>query len=82
MEVTLTKAPSAQELKHPGYHAPITTKEEFLTKESWEKGEKERAERADRRRGGEREEGRGRRDNREERGGENRRGRGRRDRND
>lgn len=45
MEVTLTKAPSADQLKHPGYHTPVTNKEEFLTKETWEKGEKEREER-------------------------------------
>ena len=45
IEVTLTKSPTADEKKHPGYHVPLAIKSDFLTKESWEKGEKERAER-------------------------------------
>jgi hypothetical protein len=54
LEVTLTKAPSAEQLKHPGYHTPLKIQGDFLTKESWERGEKERAEK--RARGGDREE--------------------------
>ena len=45
LEVTLTRAPSAAETKHPGYHAPLKVKGDFLTKETWERQEKERAER-------------------------------------
>ena len=84
LEVTLTREPTAEQRKHPGYHAPLSIKSDFLTKESWERGEKERAERRERgdeRRGGERRErredreDRPRREDREERGGERRRGR-------
>jgi hypothetical protein len=84
LEVTLTRDPTAEQKKHPGYHAPLSIKSDFLTKESWERGEKERAERRERgdeRRGGERRErredreDRPRREDREERGGERRRGR-------
>jgi hypothetical protein len=88
LEVTLTRDPTAEQKKHPGYHAPLAIKSDFLTKESWAAGEKERAERRERgddRRGergdrGERRERRDdreerpRRDDREERGGERRRG--------
>ena len=46
LEVTLTKEPTAEQLKHPGYHAPLSLKDnEFLNKESWEKGEQERKDR-------------------------------------
>jgi hypothetical protein len=55
LEVTLTKTPTAEEKKHPGYHEPLTIKTEFLTKETWEKDEKEREERRNRN-GGDREE--------------------------
>lgn len=86
LEVTLTRDPTAEQRKHPGYHAPLAIKSDFLTKESWERGEKERAERRERGDGerGERRErredrqDRPRRDDREdreERGGERRRGR-------
>jgi hypothetical protein len=44
LEVTLTKTPTAEEKKHPGYHTPLDLKGGFLTKESWQKGELERAE--------------------------------------
>lgn len=85
LEVTLTRDPTAEQRKHPGYHAPLAIKSDFLTKESWERGEKERAERRERGDGerGERRErredrqDRPRRDDREdreERGGERRRG--------
>ena len=92
LEVTLTKAPTAEEKKEPGYHQPLNIKGEFLTKATWEQGEKEREERRTTK-GGEREDRRedrrdNRRDNRregdreprgdrEERGGERRRGRAR-----
>ena len=66
LEVTLTKKPTAEQLKHPGYHAPLNIKADFLTKESWEKDEKERAERRERRSR-----------SREDRGETRRRGRGR-----
>jgi hypothetical protein len=89
LEVTLTREPTAEQKKHPGYHAPLALKGDFLTKESWERGEKERAERrtegGEERGNGERRERRYNRDNREnhdrprrddrdERGGERRRG--------
>ena len=87
LEVTLTKTPTPEEKKHPGYHAPLDIKAEFLTKESWERGEKERQEhrnkeraRADRRdpiEDGRRP--RRDRDERDTRGGERRRGRDNRD---
>lgn len=88
LEVTLTRNPTPEQLKHPGYHAPLNVKAEFLTKESWERGEKERAElrerRGDREDRGERREPRENRrprredrGDREERGGERRRGRNR-----
>ena len=51
LEVTLTKTPTPEQLQHPGYHAPLKVKADYLTKESWEKGEQERKER---REGGER----------------------------
>ena len=38
LEVILTKEPTAEQLKHPGYHAPLAIKADFLNKESWEKG--------------------------------------------
>jgi hypothetical protein len=62
LEVTLTREPTADQRKHAGYHAPLNIKSDFLTKETWEQGEKARAER----RGGDREERGG------ERGGERR----------
>ncbi len=38
IEVTLTKEPTADQKKAPGYQAPIQGKaEDFLTKEKWEK---------------------------------------------
>lgn len=79
IEITLTRTPTAEQKKAPGYHAPLKKEEgTFLTKESWERNEKERAERRETR-GGDREgrEERPRRDRseREEtRGGERRRG--------
>ena len=63
LEVTLTKNPTPEQLKHPGYHPPLNVKADFLTKETWEKGEQERKERR---------EERGERGDRRERGGENR----------
>lgn len=83
LEVTLTRDPTAEQKKHPGYHAPLNIKGDFLTKESWERGEKERAERREkgddrrpeRRERREDREDRPRREDREERGGERRRGR-------
>ena len=45
LEVTLTKTPTADQKAQPGYHAPLSIKADFLTKESWERGEKEREER-------------------------------------
>ena len=46
VEVVLTKKPTEEQKKAPGYQAPLKDIEgEFLTKESWERGEKERAER-------------------------------------
>lgn len=32
LEVTLTKEPTAEQKKHPGYHAPLTAKSDYLTK--------------------------------------------------
>ena len=38
IEVVLTKEPTADQKKAPGYHAPFAGKtEDFLTKEKWEK---------------------------------------------
>lgn len=82
LEVTLTREPTAAQKSHPGYHAPLNIKNEYLTKESWERGEKERAERREKGEPREQREPRGerrdrdepRRENREERGGERRRG--------
>jgi hypothetical protein len=45
IEITLTREPTGEEKKAPGYHIPITDSGSFLNKESWEKGEKERNER-------------------------------------
>ncbi len=42
IEVTLTLEPTAQQKKSTGYQKPIKPEGEFLTKESWQKGEKER----------------------------------------
>lgn len=90
LEVTLTKNPTPEQLKHPGYHAPLKGDTNFLTKESWEKGEQERKDRREYRE--DRPERRERREDRErpprrdredredrgeERGGERRRGRNR-----
>jgi len=76
-EITLTKKPTEEQKKAVGYQAPLKNVEgEFLTKESWERGEKERAERREQReaRRGERPP-RGEREHRNEtRGGERRRG--------
>ena len=80
IEVTLTKKPTEEQKNSVGYQGPIkNTEGEFLTKESWERGEKERAERReqrdtrreDRPERGERQERGERNDNR---GGERRRG--------
>ena len=83
IEVTLTKEPTAEQKKMPGYQTPTESKEaEYLTKEKWAEQEAERKDRADKR--GEREEDdkgerkeRGERRERGdgERGGERRRGR-------
>lgn len=82
-EVTLTKKPTEEQKKAVGYQAPLKGVEgEFLTKESWEQGEKERAERREQRearRGerperGERQERGERGDRNDTRGGERRRG--------
>ena len=62
LEITLTRTPTAEQLSHPGYHVPLTINSEFLTKETWAKGEQERKEHREER--GERPD---RRDNREER---------------
>lgn len=91
LEVTLTRNPTNEQLKHPGYHAPLTIKADFLTKETWQKGEEDRRERRENREDrGDRPERRERRDDRERRprredredrednrGGERRRGRNR-----
>ncbi len=46
VEVVLTRKPTEEQKKAVGYQAPLKNVEgEFLTKESWERGEKERAER-------------------------------------
>jgi hypothetical protein len=92
LEVTLTLQPTTEQKGQPGYHAPLNIKANFLTKESWERGEKERADRREKgsdERGERRErrddkdhprrDNRDNRDNREDRGGERRRGRDRRD---
>jgi hypothetical protein len=39
LEVTLTLEPTADQKKHPGYHVPLDIKADFLTKDSWAKGE-------------------------------------------
>lgn len=86
IEVVLTRKPTEEQRKAPGYQAPLKNVEgEFLTKESWAKGEQERAERRENRpqRGereerGERPERRERQEREDTRGGERRRG-GRRD---
>lgn len=50
IEVVLTRTPTEEQKKAPGYQAPLKNVEgEFLTKESWERGEKERAERRENR---------------------------------
>ena len=69
LEVTLTKTPTAEEKKHVGYHAPLDIKGGFLTKESWEQGEKERAEGREKRQNdrGDRRENRGGRDREDDR---------------
>jgi hypothetical protein len=68
VEVVLTRKPTEEQRKAAGYQAPLKNIEgEFLTKESWAIGEKERAERRENRpERGERREERGER--REERG--------------
>jgi len=38
--VTLTREPTSEQKKHPGYHAPLSIKSDFLTVESWQRGEK------------------------------------------
>ena len=71
-EITLTKKPTEEQKKSVGYQTPLKNVEgEFLTKESWERGEKERAEKREERvaRRGDRTENRT-----ENRGGERRRG--------
>lgn len=84
-EITLTKKPTEEQKKSVGYQTPLKNVEgEFLTKESWERGEKERAEKREERvarrgEGGERGERGDRTENRTEnraeyRGGERRRG--------
>ena len=74
VEITLTKEPSSEQKKAPGYQDPIKKEDgEFLTKDKWEEREKERAERRESR-DGDRDRRPPRRD-REERGGERRRGR-------
>lgn len=69
IEVVLTRTPTEAQKKAPGYHAPLK-EGNFLTKEAWEREEKERAAKREERGDGERREER-----REERGGERRRGR-------
>jgi hypothetical protein len=80
IEVVLTRKPTEEQRKAPGYQAPLKNVEgEFLTKESWARGEKERAERRESRpERTERPERREREDRGDTRGGERRRG-GRRD---
>lgn len=71
IEVTLTKEPTAEQKKLPGYQAPSESPNaEYLTKDKWEQQEAERKERAEKR-GGDREG----REERGERGGQRRRGR-------
>lgn len=62
VEITLTKKPTEEQKKAPGYQAPLKDIEgEFLTKETWAQGEKEREEKREERetrrneKGGERE---------------------------
>ena len=77
-EIVLTRKPTEEQTKAVGYQAPVkNTEGEFLTKESWKKGEEERAQRREERqeRRGERGERPERGEGREERGGERRRGR-------
>jgi len=75
VEITLTKKPTEEQKKAAGYQTPLKDVEgEFLTKETWAKGEKEREERREERTNRREERG----DN--ERGGERRRGRNNRDR--
>ncbi len=38
IEVTLTREPTAEQKKHPGYHTPLKIEGDFLTKQSWEEG--------------------------------------------
>ncbi len=67
VEVVLTRNPTEEQRKAPGYQAPLKNVEgEFLNKESWERGEKERAERRETR--GERPERQDRPERRQERG--------------
>ena len=73
VEVTLTKEPTADQKKAPGYQVPLKeTEGEFLTKEKWQEREKERSERRTER--GHRGDRPPRRD-RNDSGGERRRGR-------
>jgi hypothetical protein len=86
VEVTLTRKPTAEQTKAAGYQAPLKNVEvEYLNKESWKKGEEERAEKREARQANRPQRERGERPEREERGdrtetrgGERRRG-GRRD---
>ena len=76
IEVTLTKEPTAEQKKLPGYQTPIESKEaDYLTKEKWQEQEAERKERNEKRgeNRGERKE-RAERGDRDDRGGERRRG--------
>ena len=57
LEVTLTRTPTAEQKKQAGYHVPLDIKADYLNKESWQKGEEERAQRRNNRtEGGERRE--------------------------
>lgn len=67
LEVTLTREPTAEQKKQPGYHAPLNIKSDFLTKETWEQGEKQRDERRKDDHGEERRGGRGERRDRGQR---------------
>ena len=54
----MTREASADQKKHPGYHLPLTIKSDYLTKETWQKREEERAKETEKGSQEEREEGR------------------------
>lgn len=91
IEITLTKEPTAEQRKEPGYQAPLKLDEkDLLTREKWEAEQKEReqrredrkAQREERGQRGERREDNRDREERSERRGNDRAERGDRDRNE